>query len=289
MFLKQALQNFCRLKFAHKSNWFIFARGYILLVHLGLWISLVIYFAGINTETVPVCDILTALDFANIPLHTLVCSVIGMDKLYILHLISFGIVWPWGHIHGIFLFWEESTCLQKVYFLSHLPTILTYWIFNIRTRIFYLSTFRMAVTDIGIDNQTLFRKLFKWWILMNLILIPCSIYTAVYHGVFEDLLMWVNLTWLAYTTFELKLYLSLTPDNESFSYVFSTKSVLVEKYYVFCAIFYIVNFLTKLTFVWVGTSVEKLLPIYTISMILDEILFDNAMDWTIFLRQGKID
>jgi len=286
MFLKQALQNFSRLRFAHRSHWFLFARGYIFLVQLGVWLSVLMNFAGIDTDTV--YRILAVLDFANIRLHTLVCSVIGMDKLYILHLISTGIVWVLGHVLAV-LDWEKSNYLQKVFLISHFPQMLTFWIFNIRTRILYLSTFRMAVTDIGIDNQTLFRNLFKWWILMHLILIPCSIYTAVRHGVFKNLLMWLDLEWLAYKMFEIKMYLALTPDNESFSYVFSTKSLLLEKFYVFCAIFYIANCLAKLTFVCVGTSDEKLLSMFIIPTIVGEMLFTIQWIWLYFYAKKKLD
>lgn len=169
----------------------------------------------------------------SILLHTLVCSVIGIDKLYILHLIFSGIMDITVMFSEVFKI-ENSNYLV---YISCIIAIFSYWIFNIRTRILYLYQFRFAVKNTNISKETLFQKLFKWWVLVHLILIPYIILTISISDTVSD--YYWNFMCALCVAFELKMYLALTPENESWNYVFSTRTCLVEKFYIFSALFYI--------------------------------------------------
>merc|ERR1719281_5000 len=138
MFLKQALTNFYRLNYASKSGWFIWARAYIYILQLALLITLVLsHFSDENSGKLwnrIFTNILVPLESTSVPLHTLVCSVIGMDKIYILHLISSG---TFSSYRSCYLSYV-SKHFDYAVFVSNILTMLAYWIFNFRTRILYL-------------------------------------------------------------------------------------------------------------------------------------------------------
>eukprot|EP00493_Phyllostaurus_siculus_P004608 UN04629 len=152
------------------------------------------------------------------------CNRHGQD----LHIASDSLWDAWANLRFHDLYLSKDYALLVASILS----ALAYWLFNIRTRILYLSKFRFAVNNVDIHNRTLFRRLFKWWVLMHLILVPYSIYTVLLEApVFP--IHRSHLMMALFVSFELKMYLALTPDIENWSYVFSTKSYLLEKYYVF--------------------------------------------------------
>jgi len=284
MFGKRALENFCRLSFANKSKWLLFGRAYILLIQVVLLAtSLLFHFSEGRIEWVCqriIHNGLIQLEFASVFLHTLVCSVIGMDKVYILHLIWSGI-----YRHVLVFYY---TFLSKDFDYMRLATIILttfmYWIFNIRTRILYLSQFRFAVTNANIDNRTLFRRLFKWWILMHLIFVAYKVWDLFQpNDILTRLGGWHFLRAL-WALYELKMYLALTPDIDNWCYIFSKRSCPLEKFYIFCILFHISSCLTFfLTTATVTTQVNHLLQI------VGEMLWAIRWFWLYFYAKEKME
>jgi len=228
-------------------------------------------------------DVLMPLNFTSIPLHTLVCSVIGMDKLYILHLIFQGITWQYFS-----LFWG-ITCTEVNYplLIMSIFEFLSYWIFNIRTRILYLSKFRFAVNNVNTDNRTLFRRLFKWWIIMHLILIPYNISILFLRGYLS------NHRWLIdrralIAAFEIKMYLALTPDIETWSYVFSRRSLPLEKFHILCVLLYMACWITNAT-LWCTNCGDKLSLLSTCLEISGKALWTIRWTWLYFYAKRKLE
>jgi len=231
MHLLQKLYDFNRLQFAHSGYRYTSARVYILLVQATLLLSVVLFQFETTWFNRHVIELLYALQFMSILLHTLVCSVIGIDKLYILHLIFSGIMDITVMFSEVFKI-ENSNYLV---YISCIIAIFSYWIFNIRTRILYLYQFRFAVKNTNISKETLFQKLFKWWVLVHLILIPYIILTISISDTVSD--YYWNFMCALCVAFELKMYLALTPENESWNYVFFNKDVSCRKIlYIFCII-----------------------------------------------------
>jgi len=282
MYGKQALTNFYRLNFANKSGWFIYARVYIFLLQVALLVTLLLsIFSGtcrVDLWQKVIRNILIPLDFASVPLHTLVCSVIGMDKIYILHLICSGIYWNCQTSYR-FLFVSENP--DYVRLVASILSILAYWIFNFRTRILYLSTFRFSVNNTSMNNRTLFRRIFKWWILVHLVLVPYIIW-LLFHPKSNSIQF--HLMRALFISFELKMYLALTPDIEKWSYIFSTRSYLLEKFYVFCVLFHFFSCLT-------GLASDSIVP-YQVKRslkIIGETMWAIRWVWLYFYAKEKLE
>jgi len=301
MFGKQTLKKFYQLKFANKSRWFIFARAYIFFLQLAITISLIFvhitpdsdfdllksHLPNMNSKQfhmVLLLDVLMPLNVLSIPLHTLVCSVIGMDKLYILHLIFYGITWQY-----VSLYWEfTSTEVNYTLLVMRIFMFLAYWIFNIRTRILYLSKFRFAVNNVIIDNRTLFRRLFKWWIIIHLILVPYNISILFLPGHLSNF-RFLNLQRALIATFEIKMYLALTPDTETWSYVFSRRSLPLEKFHVLCVFFYIASWILNATCFWFTNYGDKLSLLLTCLEISGRAFWTIRFAWLYFYAKRKLE
>jgi len=284
MFGKQALLNFYRLNFANKSGCFIFARAYIFLLQLAVLIALVhVHLTKWSSDQLwsrILWHILIPLEFTSIPLHTLVCSVIGMDKVYILHLICSGIYWNYLESYSMYL-----SNYHHARLVASILIMLAYWIFNVRTRILYLSTFRFAVQNIDIDHRTLFRRLFKWWILMHVLLTPYCIWRLA-HPPSESNGCWYLMFALS-ILLEIKMYLALTPDTDKFSYLFSTRSYLLEKFYIFCSLFYFSCWLTALVSAWGIVKVPTHVCFYL--KIIGNTMWAIRWVWLYFYAKKKLE
>jgi len=263
----------------------MFARAYICLLHLALLISALLLHSDVGSRAKLwykiLHNVLVPLEFASVPLHTLVCSVIGMDKIYILHLICSGIFWSFERVYSMYISKNPDYALLVAYIL----TMLAYWIFNFRTRILYLSTFRFTVNNTDIDNRTLFRRICKWWILMHLILVPYHICTLLYVE-FPKSYRWYLLRALL-TTFEIKMYLSLTPTIEKWSYIFSKRSYLLEKFYVFCILFYTLLWFMGITSVCTIVTVPD--QVHRFLKIIGETMWAIRWVWLYFYAKEKLD
>jgi len=170
-------------------------------------------------------------------------------------------------------------------FVSNILTMLAYWIFNFRTRILYLSTFRFGVNNTTKDNRTLFRKIFKWWVLMHLVLIPYQIWT-LFHPKSKSNDRWYLMRTL-FGVLELKMYLALTPDIEKWSYIFSTRSLLLEKFYVFSILFHVLSWLTGLLSLWAIVMVPN--QVHRILRIIAEMMCAIRWVWLYFYAKKKLE
>jgi len=208
-----------------------------------IWLRLyfvVLYIFGIiiltnNINLCPNCqevlvEVGLSLESISIPLHTLICTMIGMDKLYFIHLICSGIFLIVGSIVKVMKF---EWCLLKFFKCFNMFIMaIVYLIYHFPTRIIYVATFRVATTTTEVDSKLLFRKIFLYWFLVFCFILIGSTYSIVMASMYSKVTK--NLTMrMAMVLIELKMYLALLPETNKFSYIFSNNTLWIERYFIF--------------------------------------------------------
>jgi len=234
---------FRKLNFINSSGNLAPLRLYILAL---LIVASCINYTASNSLGPITMSLLWGLASINIPLHMLVCSMVGMDQFYVLHLIIHGLTMIVKTTSIIILKPPTIVLIQES---MHLLVWIIFLLFNVRTRILYLSTFRMAVRGAGISSKTLFKKIFQWWLALAFMVILLTIFSyTIFKETHYALFCQSCALPLFFSLFELKLYLSLISTTDRFDYLFSRQTYLLEKFYLFCSLYYLILWCVGIAF-----------------------------------------
>lgn len=188
-------------------------------------------------------DLIFQLSYALLPLHTLLVSRLGFDKMYFLHLF----------LHGISrLSYTIRVCAVKTptdwtlynYFeiAASLTYCFTYFFWNFKTRLLYLRTYRNAWKFFRVKEAALFNRLIVPWSLLfashvliflsekicfKVLTVETESQTQLAFEISTYFFCWACLLY-----FEIYMYVALNP-NKGHWYLFSfRKTRRIEKLYI---------------------------------------------------------
>ena len=184
-------------------------------------------------------------------MHSIICSIIGIDAIYIAHLIMIVI----NYISSAILIMVYNPTQVSIADSSALivsMAVFAFW--GIPTRILYLNTFRIAVERDQQDRYQLFRLLGILWATLFLV----SLASAILRIFFPNQHYLKHLAHAIQAFFEIEMYLALVDETNTFAYWFSCRLTPTE-----C--FYVLNILVECALGYLAMTHIKL-PIVTLSI-----------------------
>jgi len=170
------------------------------------------------------CRALAFISFSTISIHSIICSIIGIDAFYLAHLTIIVIIYVSLSILKIVYASEESIADCSGLIVS--MAVFAFW--GIPTRILYLNTFRISVERGQQDPYHLFRLLGILW--ATLFVVPLS--SAILRIFFPSKTYLKHLAYAVQAFFEIEMYLALVEDTYTFAYWISCELTHTECFYM---------------------------------------------------------
>jgi len=165
------------------------------------------------------------ISFSTISIHSIICSIIGIDAIYLAHLTIIVIIYVSLSISKI-VYIESAESIADCSGLIVSMAVFAFW--GIPTRILYLNTFRVSVEREQQDPYHLFRLLGILW--ATLFLVPLS--ATILRIYFPKETYLKHLAYAVQAFFEIEMYLALVEDTYTFAYWISCELTHTECFYM---------------------------------------------------------